>query len=188
MLQWWYWVDIAGGNVNRIRRAVASGIAVITATAGLGMAGASPASADTVVMNHTCAGIWTPGHTRVIEFTITAPATASPHQTVTVTVNRLVDRSRVESTPVEAGHYRADALITLGGAASGRVTTNELTSPALQAGENWRVENGTVRVTMPAAGEVTYQPDTWRIIPHPAWQCWPKAGEPVPVAARTLVR
>ena len=173
--------------MSRIGRTVASGLAAIAAVAGV-VVSAEPAAAETVTMNYNCIGVWIPAHVRVLEFTFTAPATAAPGQTVTVTVNRLVDHSRVVSDPVPAGRDHVEVLVKLGGAASGTVWTSQLANPALQAGENWRVENGSVRVTMPASGEVTYSADTWRILPNPGWQCSPKTGEPVPVAARTRVQ
>jgi hypothetical protein len=173
--------------MNRIRRTVASSVAAITAVAGLGMVAVSPAGADTVTMNESCGGLWIPLHTRVIEFTITAPATASPGQTVTVTINRIVDHNNVLTDARPAGQDHVDATITLGGAASGTVSTTRLASPALQAGEFWRAETGTAQVTMPASGEVTYLPDTWHIV-NGGWQCWPPSGGTVPVAARTRVQ
>ncbi len=63
-----------------------------------------------------------------------------------------------------------------------------MTNPALQAGEYWRVENGTAQVSMPASGEGTYLPAKRTFVPSTGFGCWPKSGETVPVAARTRVQ
>lgn len=164
--------------IRRIGIVVAATLALFVTT---------PAMAATVVAKYSCGGIWTPLTHRSAEVTVTAPATAAPGQTVTVTVVRLVDLSRRLDQPVAAGSYRYYLRLTLGGAASGMVNSTVMTNPALAAGEHVRVENGTAQVTMPASGDVTYQPTRFGP-PENHWYCWPKDGEPVPVVATTSVR
>jgi hypothetical protein len=171
--------------MNKLRRAAASCLAAITAAAGISI---TAATADTVVLTFSCGGIWTPLHTRSTELTVTAPTTAAPGQTVTVTVNRLVDRSNTASEPIAADTRPGQVRLALGGSASGLIETGRMPNPAIATGEHWRVQNGTVQVTMPNSGEVTYSPSKWQLYPYPGWYCWPKSGEPTPIAARTRVQ
>ncbi|HEV2778939.1 MAG TPA: hypothetical protein VGX25_06005 [Actinophytocola sp.] len=170
--------------MKRLSRTVASVIAAITMAAGFTVVAAS---ADTLVLTHNCGGIWTPLHTRVIETTISAPATASPGQTITVTVNRIVDRNNVQSEARPAGYWKATARVRFGEGPDQWFETTRMSSPALQAGEYFRVENGTAQVTMPASGQLDFRPAGWLLSPNPGWMCWPK-DQPVPVAATTRVQ
>lgn len=166
-----------------LRRIMAIGAAAVT-TAGIIIAGGSAASADTVSVSYTCSGFGFPVQNFTYSVTITAPATATRGQTVTLQAS--IAATSPSSQNVAAGVNRAELDIVLGGASSGTVTATGLTNPSIQAGTPWRVEGGQAQVTLSNAGTVSFTPATWRMTTF-HYGCSVKNGTTAPVADTTSV-
>ena len=166
-----------------IRKSIVAGVA-LTAAVGLGTVAAAPATADTVSVSFSCAfagaGHWTADYL----VTITAPATATRGQAVTVTAALGSIGTANQDAP--AGAYRAFMDISLGGAASGTITANGLTSPAVRVGDPLPLTGGVASVTFNAVGDVTYRPVRF-VSTNRGFGCGVLGGGSGPVTATTRV-
>ncbi|MBB4704566.1 hypothetical protein [Sphaerisporangium siamense] len=144
---------------------------------------ASSAAAGTVTKSYVC-GTFGPQFPTVFTTTVTAPATAKRGTTISVTV--AFDTDLISYSGKDAGEQVGNMTILLGGAASGSVVANGLTTPAIPPGDTWKMSGGTAQVTVPNVGDVTFTPDRYRE-PYPTITivCVPQG--PVGVAATTHV-
>ncbi|HET6707187.1 hypothetical protein [Amycolatopsis sp.] len=157
---------------------------ILAAVAGLGLVAPVAAEAGTVSVTWGCGTFGGPSGIKTFEITVTAPATATAGQTVTVHIDVL------HVTPwgpaAAAGTYTGRAGLDLGGAASGHVQAYNLTNPEIAAGAPFRMTGGTVQVTLPTAGQVTFATTGYvQFAPSGMWfSC---GGGAAPVAATTQV-
>ena len=119
---------------------------------------AEPAArAGTVSTEWSCttgAGGWLETYT----VSVTAPATATRGDTVTLSAT--VTGSRPQPGPRPAGYFSNGSLgLTVHGAATARVTVTGMTSPAANDRDPYRLVGGSARLTVNAAGTVTLSPD-----------------------------
>jgi hypothetical protein len=169
--------------MRRLFRRITAGAATAAAVAGVLTVGATPAAAATVTMEYRCAYMHIV-FARTYDITITAPATASTGQPVTVTATVASRHPLSQDEP--AGAYRGEHVLTLGGAASGDFTVKPLSSPPLQAGEPWRL-SGSSRITFDNPGTVTFKPGLVGLTRPLTQGCIPANANTAPVAATTRV-
>ncbi|MEV7091531.1 hypothetical protein AB0M80_01690 [Amycolatopsis sp. NPDC051045] len=137
-----------------LRKKIGKTVAVVAVAAGLGVVAPAAAEAGTVSVTWGCGSFGGPAGVKTFEITVTAPATATAGQTVTVQA----DLKQVAPAwgPTEpAGKYTGYVALELGGAASGRVDAAGMTNPAIAAGTPFRMTGGTGQLTLPTAGPVT---------------------------------
>lgn len=129
-------------------------LAAVATAAGLGLVAPAAAEAGTVSVTWGCGAFGGPAGIKTFDITVTAPATATAGQPVTVHA----DLTQVSPTWVgtePAGRYTGYVVLELGGAASGRVDATGMTNPVIENGGLFRLSGGTGQVTLPAAGQVT---------------------------------
>jgi hypothetical protein len=168
------------GLVKRIT----AGAVTVAATAGLLTVGAAPAAAGTVTQDYRC--VWMRVVVRhTFDITITVPATVTRGRPFTVTAT-VVSRHPV-SQPHPAGEWTGRHTITLGGASSGSVTVDPMSSPPLRTGQPWFI-TGSTQITLDTAGTVTFRPGDTVFTSPGTLGCQPDTlAPPVPVAATTQV-
>ncbi|WP_103353022.1 hypothetical protein [Amycolatopsis sp. CA-128772] len=131
-------------------------LATITAvTAGLALAVPVAAEAGTVSVTWGCGSIGGPAGTKTFEITVTAPATATAGQTVTVHADVTQVAPAWGGGTEPAGKYTGTVVLDVGGATSGRADATGLTNPVIEPGTSFRLTGGTGQVTLPTAGPVT---------------------------------
>lgn len=124
-----------------------------------------------------------PTSNRTFSVTITAPATATAGQTVTLQASLAGEPA---SQSIEPGLNRSELDIRLGGASSGTVIATGLVNPRIEPGTSWRMEGGQAQVTLANSGTVTFTPGTWRMQTY--WYgCSVQNGQTAPVADTTSV-
>jgi hypothetical protein len=164
-------------SMGKIAAALAASIAIVTF-------GAPSTAADTVSVNYVCgASIW--HWNEAFHVTITAPATATRNQTVTVTAS-LVGTNAGFLDPVPADTYQAALTITLGGASSGTITATGLTNPALPARDPLKWNGGRAQVTLANAGNVTFKPGGFAVT-EDGFARWTCIAQGSPAVADTTV-
>lgn len=145
---------------------------VLAATTGFALAVPAAAEAGTVSVTWGCGAFGGPAGVKTFEITVTAPATATAGQTVTVHADLKQVSPAWGGGTEPAGKYTGYVSLELGGAASGRVDAAGMTNPVIESGGLFRLTGGTGQVTLPAAGQVTlatrsyvlyYSTGTWII-------------------------
>jgi hypothetical protein len=145
---------------------------VLAATAGLALTVPAAAEAGTVSVTWGCGSFDGPAGTKTFDITVTAPATATAGQTVTVHADLTQVAPAWGGGTEPAGKYTGTIVLQLGGATSGRVDATGMTSPVIEPGTPFRLTGGTGQVTLPTAGQVTlatssyllyYSTGTWII-------------------------
>ncbi|WP_410639480.1 hypothetical protein [Amycolatopsis sp. lyj-346] len=137
-----------------LRKKIGKTVAVVAVAAGVGVFAPAVAEAGTVSVTWGCGSIGGPSGTKTFEITVTAPATATVGQTVTVQAD-LKQVAPAWGSTEPAGKYTGSIVLALGGAASGRADATGMTNPAIQPGTPFRMTGGTGQVTLPTAGQVT---------------------------------
>ncbi|KDN18289.1 hypothetical protein [Amycolatopsis rifamycinica] len=128
---------------------------IAAVAAGLGLVAPVAAEAGTVSVTWGCGTIGGPAGTKTFEITVTAPATATAGQAVTVHADLTQVAPAWAGGTAPAGQFTGYVVLELGGAASGRVNATGMTNPVVQPGTLFRLTGGTGQVTLPAAGPVT---------------------------------
>jgi hypothetical protein len=150
-----------------MRHKIALGLAILAASFGITVFNAPSAAADTVTVSYICGVPTFPPHWNdAYRVTVTAPATATRGQTVTVTASLV----GIQAT---ANTYQAALVITLGGASSGTITATGLTNPAIPAGGTPKWNGGRAQVTLASAGTVTFTPGGFTVTRNGSfqWRC-----------------
>lgn len=165
---------------------IASIAAAIAMAIGAVVIGTPAASADTVLMKYRCGNAIGGGWDFNWYITITAPANATPGQTVTLNIS--AESPTPSSQPVAAGVTFAYLDVRLGGASSGIVYSTRMSNPDIPAGSPLRYVGATAQATLANAGDVTYKPDkfAYGVTGAGVW-CNARPGFVTPVAATTRV-
>lgn len=164
-------------------RIFAAGFALAAAVTAINV---PAATADTVLMKYRCGNAVTGGWDYNWNITITAPATATRGQTVTLNVSA---ESTIPTTePVEANLVFGFLDIRLGGASSGTVGSTRMSNPDIEAPTPLELTGGTAQATLANVGEVTYKAArfSYGITGAGLW-CDPRPGFVPPVVTTTRV-
>ncbi|MFE6610167.1 hypothetical protein [Amycolatopsis sp. NPDC057786] len=140
----------------RTARRIMGVAATIAVAGGLTLIAPATAQAGTVTVTWGCGSPLGPGGQKGLRITVTAPAAATAGETVTIQANTVETTNHPWAEP--AGRYTARLAIAVGGPAAETIHAEGLSNPATAEGTPLRLDGGTARVTLPTAGDVTFEP------------------------------